>query len=333
MAVGLMALLDDVASLAKVAASSVDDIAAQAAKAGAKAAGVVIDDAAVTPRYVVGLAAERELPIIAKIAIGSLRNKLLILLPAALALNYFLPSALTPLLMLGGLYLCYEGAEKVVHALWPGEVHAEKANAVPGPTTPDALEEAKVAGAIKTDFILSAEIMTIALSAIPDGTIVEEAVALALVAIGITAAVYGVVALIVKADDVGLALAASQRTGMAGGAQRGIGRLLVAGMPHVLNVLSVVGTAAMVWVGGGILVHGLETFGVTAIGHLIHDVSKAVASIVPAAAQAAVGWIAEAVGAGVVGLIAGGILVPLVSHVIEPLWTTARRVIPARGVS
>ncbi|HSH42584.1 MAG TPA: DUF808 family protein, partial [Arenicellales bacterium] len=215
MSTGLIALLDDVAGIAKVAASSADDVATQAMKAGTKSAGLVVDDAAVTPRYVVGFAAARELPIIKKIAWGSIRNKLVYLLPAALLLSLLAPWLITPLLMLGGAYLCYEGAEKVLQSLLPHKAHAheekigahaheEKIGAAP--SDPEALEEQRVAGAIRTDFILSAEIMAITLSAVPDAGFWTQAVVLAVVGIGMTIIVYGGVALIVKADDAGLAL-------------------------------------------------------------------------------------------------------------------------------
>ena len=252
MSVGLIALLDDVAGLAKVAAASLDDVAAHASRAGAKAAGVVIDDAAVTPRYVVGLAAERELPIIGRIALGSLRNKLLYLLPGALVLGLFAPWAITPLLMLGGAYLCCEGAEKVHEALWPHAAEGHGAVVGAGLDARQA-EERKVADAIKTDLILSAEIMAITLASVAEAPFWTQAVVLAGVGTGITAAVYGVVALIVKADDAGVALAGSGSP-----AARALGRGLVLGMPPLLKVLGVAGTAAMLWVGGGIIVHGLE---------------------------------------------------------------------------
>src|SRR5690606_38841256 len=162
MSVGLLALLDDVAALAKVAAASLDDIAGQAVKAGAKAAGAVIDDAAVTPRYVSGFSADRELPIVGKIAFGSIRNKLIVLLPAAVALSYFAPWIITPILMLGGAYLCYAGAEKVFEAVFPHAAHEHEHEAeAPEQADPKKLEEERVSGAIQTDFILSAEIMTI----------------------------------------------------------------------------------------------------------------------------------------------------------------------------
>ncbi len=223
MSTGLLALLDDVASLARVAAASLDDIAGQAAKAGVKAAGVVIDDTAVTPRYVVGFAAARELPIVAKIARGSLRNKLLVLLPAALILSYFVPWAITPLLMFGGAYLCYEGVEKVFEVIAPHQAHAHEAELGSVALTPQSLEDEKVAGAIKTDFILSAEIMAITLAAVPAATIWTQAAVLALVGIGITVVVYGVVALIVKADDAGVALAGNPHASMLGALSRGLG--------------------------------------------------------------------------------------------------------------
>ena len=281
MSVGLIALLDDVAAIAKVAAASLDDVASQAAKAGVKAAGVVIDDAAVTPRYVVGFSAKRELPIVARIAMGSLRNKLLILLPAAMGLSYFLPSAITPLLMIGGAYLCYEGAEKVYEGSWfPTARMPMRRGSVSAALNPQTLEDEKVAGAIKTDFILSAEIMAITLAAVPATNVWTQAFVLAVVGIGITVAVYGVVALIVKADDVGVALARNQSSRWPGGEQ-GDGPGLVQGMPVFLKFLSITGTAAMIWVGGGIIVHGLETYGLTSIGHAIHAAGEAAARALP----------------------------------------------------
>jgi predicted DNA repair protein MutK len=266
LSIGLIGLLDDIAAIAKVAAASLDDVVTQAAKAGIKAAGVVVDDAAVTPRYVLGFAAERELPIVGKIAAGSLRNKLLILLPATLALSYFLPWMITPLLMFGGAYLCYEGAEKVLEAIMPHQAHAHEAQLGTVALNAQTLEDEKVASAIKTDFILSAEIMVITLAAIPDGSILMQALVLALVGIGITVVVYGVVALIVKADDVGVALAKNAGGSTASSVSRAFGRAVVLGMPGFLTFLSAAGTAAMIWVGGGIIVHGLEAYGVHSVG-------------------------------------------------------------------
>jgi predicted DNA repair protein MutK len=278
MGIGLIGLLDDVAAIAKVAAASLDDVASQAAKAGAKAAGVVIDDTAVTPGYVIGFEPKRELPIVGKIAAGSLRNKLLILLPAALALSYFLPWTITPLLMLGGAYLCYEGVEKVLEAVMPHSAHQHEAQLGTVALNAQSVEDEKVASAIKTDFILSAEIMAITLAAIPVGSIWERALVLALVAIGITVAVYGVVALIVKADDAGLAFAKSDRASAVG---RALGRGLVRSMPVLLKFLSVIGTAAMIWVGGGIILHGVEVYGPPAIGHAVKAAAEAAAHAVP----------------------------------------------------
>lgn len=309
---GLLALLDDVAAIAKVAAASVDDIAGAAAKAGAKAAGVVIDDAAVTPKYVHGFEARRELPIIWRIARGSLFNKLVILLPAALVLSYFLPQAITPLLMLGGAYLCFEGAEKVFHLLFPqGDKQVE---ADLDTRDPERLEEARVAGAIKTDFILSAEIMTIALAAIPDSTLVTEAATLAAVGAGITVFVYGGVALIVKMDDIGLHMARRGRLAPT----RALGRSLVRGMPPFMRLLSTVGTAAMLWVGGAIVTHGLEGLGWGWLAHHIHDGAAAAAHAVPRA-EAAVEWGVAAALNGVFGLALGMVLIPVVTRVIAPL--------------
>ncbi|MEJ7796685.1 MAG: DUF808 domain-containing protein, partial [Nocardioides sp.] len=246
MSAGLFALLDDVAVLARMAAASVDDVAAAAGRASAKAAGVVVDDTAVTPQYVHGVLAERELPIIKKIAIGSIRNKLFFILPAALLLSQFLPWLLTPILMLGGTYLCFEGAEKVYERI-SGHAKHEEAVTELGPEQ----EKTMIAGAIRTDFILSAEIMVISLNEVASEAFVSRAVILVVVALGITALVYGVVALIVKMDDAGLAL--TQRSSRA--AQR-VGHALVSGMPALLAVISVVGTAAMLWVGGHILLVG-----------------------------------------------------------------------------
>ncbi len=323
MSVGLIALLDDVAAIAKVAAAQLDDVATQATKAGVKAAGVVIDDAAVTPRYMTGFSAVREIPIVRKIAVGSLRNKLLILLPVALALSYFLPGAITPLLMMGGAYLCYEGAEKVFEAIFPHKAHAHEAGLGSIAIDPQTLEDRKVASAIKTDFILSAEIMAIALSVIPESNVWTQAVVLAIVAVAITALVYGAVAIIVKADDVGVVLAANQSPSALGALIRRIGRGLVYGMPGFLKLLSIIGTAAMIWVGGGIIVHGLEHFGLNAIGAAIHHAASATAQSVQLL-PAAVEWVVGAAGAGVVGLAVGAVLIPVVGYVIAPAWNALK---------
>lgn len=314
MSVGLLALLDDVAFMVRSAAASLDDVAAQAARAGTKAAGVVIDDAAVTPRYVVGFAAERELPIVSKIALGSLRNKLLFLLPGALALSAFAPWAITPLLMLGGAYLCYEGAEKVYEALFPHASHGDEEAQPAGTGHDPALEERRVAGAIKTDFILSAEIMAITLAALPEGSVWMKAAVLGIVGVGITVGVYGAVALIVKADDAGLALARSRAGAPFGNLIRGIGRFVVRGMPVLLKVLAVVGTAAMVWVGGGILMHGLEGYGLSAPAHAAHAAAESLGALLPPA-RGAIEWLVTAAVSGLLGLLVGGVLIPVVNGV------------------
>jgi hypothetical protein len=297
---GLAALFDDIAVIAKLAAASIDDVGAAAGRAGMKAAGVVVDDTAVTPRYVTGFTPDRELPIIARIAKGSLKNKLLILLPAALALSAFLPWAVTPLLMLGGAYLCFEGAEKVWEAM-SGHKHSLAEDAA----LLDSAEHEKlmVSGAVRTDFILSAEIMAIALNEVASEPFATRAIILAVVAIAITAGVYGLVALIVKMDDIGLHLAQRRN----GGAQA-VGRFMVKAMPRLLAFLSVVGIAAMIWVGGGIIVHGLEEFGLGGIAHLLHDAGEAVAHAVPAAGGL-LEWLVGAVGSGLLGLALGAAIV------------------------
>ncbi len=310
---GLLALLDDVAGIAKIAAASVDDVAAQALKSGSKAAGAVIDDAAVTPKYVQGFDPARELPIIWKIARASLFNKLVFLLPAGMALNTFAPWAIPILLILGGAYLCFEGAEKVHHWLFP---HDEMAHGVEDVGDPAHLEEEKVKGAIKTDFILSAEIMTIALAAIPASTFWFEAATLATVAIGITLAVYGSVALIVKADDLGLLMSAKGRMAFT----RALGRGIVKGMPKVLKLLMIIGTAAMLWVGGNIIVHSLANLGY----HGLEDAIKGVAKLGAGAVDGASGfvnWFIVAGLDGIFGLMIGFGLIPLVTNVIVPAWT------------
>ncbi|WP_433989194.1 hypothetical protein SuNHUV7_35100 (plasmid) [Pseudoseohaeicola sp. NH-UV-7] len=321
---GLLALLDDVAAIAKVAAASVDDVIGQATKAGAKAAGAVIDDAAVTPKYVQGFKAERELPIIWRITKGSLKNKLVFLLPAGLALSAFAPWAITPLLMVGGAYLCFEGAEKVAHSLGiGGHGHMDHPKADVEPVDPAHLEEEKAKGAIKTDFILSAEIMTIALAAIPVSNFWMEAATLAAVAIMITVAVYGSVALIVKADDVGLAMANGGRLVPT----RKLGQGIVKAMPGFLRILTVVGTAAMLWVGGSIIIHGLEVLGFGWLGHHIHDWAYAVGHAVPERFTAAVEWMAKATMDGIFGVALGLVLIPIGENIVTPAW----RAVFARG--
>jgi uncharacterized protein len=299
MSAGLAALLDDVAAIARMAAASVDDIAAGASQAGVKAAGVIVDDAAVTPRYVEGFRPDRELPVIRRIAVGSLRNKLLFILPAALVLSELLPWLLTPLLMIGGLYLCYEGAEKIWEAVGPRHAGAEAPAAGRGSEREDEL----VASAIRTDFILSAEIMVIALDEVTDEPLLSRAVILVVVALAITAVVYGAVALIVKMDDVGVRIARTRE-----GAAASAGRALVHAMPLVMSALSTVGIAAMIWVGGHILLAGLDDLGVSApydaVHHLEEDVRHALGAVGGVAA-----WLANTAASAAFGLIVGAIVV------------------------
>lgn len=306
MASGLFALLDDVAAIAKLAASTLDDVAAATTKAGAKSAGVVIDDTAVTPTYVQGFTPERELPVIWKIARGSLVNKLVVLLPLFVALAAFAPFALTPLLMLGGSYLCFEAAEKWAERL--GLHHAAQAvhAAETSATATTAREAAVVKGAIRTDLILSAEILAIALGELDNLPIGTMAAALAGVGLAVTALVYGTVALIVKMDDIGLLLA--RRGGRLASA---VGRRLVTWMPKLLALLSVVGIAAMAWVGGGILLHGLEETGILPmLPQLLHHLAAMAGAAAPMLGGA-VQWLAHAALAGMFGMLLGFALVAL----------------------
>jgi predicted DNA repair protein MutK len=326
MAVGLLALLDDVAGLVKVAAASLDDVVGQAAKAGVKAAGAVIDDAAVTPNYVHGFSADREIPIVGKIAWGSIKNKLIFLLPAALILSIFAPWLITPLLMIGGAYLCYEGAEKVFHALAPHEAGHHEASLEPTAIDPVSLEEQKIAGAIKTDFILSAEIMTIILAAIEVPDFWTRAAILAVAGIGITIAVYGAVALIVKADDFGLWTARNARTG----AGRAFGRGIVRFMPVFMQVLSLIGTAAMTWVGGSIVAHGLYEFGFTGPEHIIEGAAHWAEHTFSAIGGFAA-WFATALVDFIIGLALGALLIPVAGYVIAPAWKAIKGLLPKRA--
>ena len=301
---GFFALLDDIVAMAKLAAASIDDVGLAAGKASAKAAGVVIDDTAVTPRYVHGFSPERELPVIKKIAIGSLRNKLLFILPVSLVLSQFLPWLLTPILMVGGAYLCYEGAEKVWEK-FGGHGHHEPEPVVGGPD-----EKAMVAGAIRTDLILSAEIMVIALNEVAAEPLLSRTVTLIIVALAMTVVVYGVVAVIVKMDDVGLHLA-SEHTG----AVAGLGRGLVAAMPKVLATLSNVGIVAMLWVGGHILLVGMNDLGWHPLYELVHHGEEAVAHAVPGFLGATLAWLLNTTASAILGLIAGAIVLAVMQLV------------------
>ena len=303
---GLVALLDDVAALAKVAAASVDDIGAAAGRASAKAAGVVVDDTAVTPQYVRGLAAARELPIIRRIAIGSLRNKFLIIGPALILLSQFVPWLLTPILMLGGAYLCYEGAEKVWER-FGGAHHGPEPEVSPDGKPVLVDEDTVVSGAVRTDFILSAEIMVISLNEVADEPLVSRALILAVVALGITVLVYGVVGLIVKMDDIGLKLAQGSSAAVAR-----FGRGLVRAMPHVLSVISVVGTAAMLWVGGHILLIGTDELGWHGPYDVVHALEEAAGDAV-SGLSGVVSWLVETLASAVIGLVVGAVVVLVVT--------------------
>lgn len=303
---GLAALLDDVAAIAKLTAASLDDISAAAGKAGTKSLGVVVDDAAVTPRYVDGFNASRELPIIKKIAIGSIRNKLVFILPAIMVLSQFLPWIITPILMLGGLYLSYEGAEKVWEVV---SGHAKESHQAPAAAEGPAQEDAMVRGAITTDFILSAEIMIIALNEVASEPFVSRAIILVLVGLAITALVYGAVAIIVKMDDAGLYLARLEDPVSAG-----VGRGLVAGMPIVLKLLSTVGIAAMLWVGGHILLVGFDTLGWHWLYSQVHTIEGWIEHTVPVTG-AFLAWLANTLASAIVGLLIGAVAV-LVMHLL-----------------
>jgi predicted DNA repair protein MutK len=304
MSAGLAALLDDISVLARAAAASVDDVAAGAGRASVKAVGVIVDDTAVTPRYVQGLKPERELPMIRRIAVGSLRNKLLFILPVILLLSQFVDWLLTPILMVGGAYLCFEGAEKLWEAVGPHRhAHAAAADAEP------ADEKTLTSGAIRTDFILSAEIMVISLNEVTDEPFLARALILIVVAFLITIVVYGVVALIVKMDDVGLRLARTRE-----GAVASFGRGMVRGMPVVLKVLSTVGIAAMLWVGGHILLVGLKDLGWTWLYDHVHhweeDVKDALGGF-----GAGGGWLTSTAASAVLGVVVGAIIVAVVLRV------------------
>lgn len=298
MAGGLLALLDDVALIARQAAASVDDIAGMTAKTSTKAAGVVIDDAAVTPQYVSGVTPSRELPMIWRITKGSLRNKLVFILPIALLLNAFAPWALTPILMLGGTYLVFEGAEKIVHKL--SSDSDEQAEQAANKSEQD--EDNLVNSAIRTDLILSTEIMVISLDEVKDQPVWMEAAVLIAVGIFLTVAVYGAVALLVKIDDIGRGMIER------GNAPK-LGRGLVKAMPYVLSAIGVIGTIAMLWVGGHLIVRGLDEV----VGwHWPHEI---IAKGQEAVGGGALGWMVETGISMIVGLIVGFIVLGVVQLV------------------
>ncbi|MCA0179363.1 MAG: DUF808 domain-containing protein [Actinobacteria bacterium] len=302
MAGGLVALLDDIAALAKLAAASVDDVGMAAGRATAKAAGVVVDDTAVTPRYVEGFTPDRELPVIKKIAIGSLRNKMLFITPAALLLSQFAPWALTPLLMLGGTYLCFEGAEKILEKFGLGHHEDEKPVVLEG----EEQEKAMAAGAIRTDFILSSEIMVISLNEVADEPFAMRAAILIVVAIAMTLLVYGVVAFIVKMDDIGLHLA---RGGS--GARQALGRGMVSAMPKILAGLSTIGIVAMLWVGGHIVLKGTDDLGFHTVYGWVHHLEEEAHHL----GGALLGWLANTTASAIFGLILGALVVAVVTAV------------------
>ncbi|MFB0611197.1 DUF808 domain-containing protein [Aurantiacibacter poecillastricola] len=302
---GLVALLDDVSIIARTASASVDDIAAAAGRAGSKTAGVVIDDAAVTPSYVTGLSPARELPIIWNITKGSLFNKLVILLPGAMLLSEFLPQAIVFILMLGGCYLSYEGAEKVIEKLG-GAKHGKTVDDVI--EDPAKFEKQRVSGAIRTDLILSAEIMAITLNEVAAEDFITRAGVLALVGVAVTVGVYGAVGLIVKMDDIGLHLCKEGRTSFG----RKFGDMLVHAMPHLLTVLSFVGTIAMLWVGGGIILHGLAEIGLSGPEHWVEGIEHGVSAI----AGGLLGWLTFAGLSALTGLALGAVIVFVLHKVL-----------------
>ncbi len=310
---GLAALLDDIATMAKLAAASVDDIGAAAGRASTKAAGVVVDDTAVTPRYVHGFAPARELPIIRRITVGSLRNKLLFILPAAMLLSQFLPWLLTPLLMVGGTYLCYEGAEKLWERLRGHRPEDETPAALKGADH----EKAMVSSAIRTDFILSSEIMVIALNEVTEEPFVSRALILVAVAFLITFLVYGVVAIIVKLDDVGLHLAMRDSS-----LAKRAGRAMVKGMPKLLGLLSAVGVAAMLWVGGHILLVGTHDLGWDAVYAWVHHLEELVHEAA-GGLGGLLGWSVNTAVSAAIGLVVGAVVVAVMHVVVHRRDTAA----------
>lgn len=313
MAGGLVALLDDVAALARLAAASIDDVAAGAMKASAKAAGVVIDDAAVTPQYLEGVKANRELPMIKRIAVGSLRNKLVFILPVILLLSQFLPAVLTPLLMVGGTYLCYEGAEKVYEKIRGKHAEREEPSTLQG----QAAEDAIVRSAITTDFVLSAEIMVISLDQVIDESFWIRAAILVVVALVITVAVYGAVAVLVKMDDVGLKLAQKPSE-----THQKIGRGLVSAMPRVMDAITIIGTFAMLWVGGHIVLNGVHELGFDPIYDMIHAAAERVDGV--AVVGGLLAWLVDTIVSLIIGLIWGFIVLAAVHPLLVRFGRSSR---------
>ncbi len=303
-------LIDDIATI-------LDDVAVLSKVAAKKTAGVLGDDLALNAEQVTGVRAERELPVVWAVFKGSMKNKA-ILVPAALAISAFLPWLILPLLMIGGGFLCYEGFEKVAHKLLHSkeedEAHHREhlANIANPQIDMVAMEKDKIRGAIRTDFILSAEILVITLGTVAAASFGMQVAVMVTIAVAMTIGVYGLVAGIVKLDDVGLHLAAKPGESALAGARRALGRGIVIGAPYFLKFLSIAGTAAMFLVGGGILIHGIPF-----LHHLV-EASGTSAGEVPN-----VGWLLKGLtGIGLnalVGIVAGGILVGLMT-----VWTKLR---------
>ncbi|WP_421527002.1 DUF808 domain-containing protein [Pseudomonas brenneri] len=294
----LLVLIDDIAAV-------LDDVALMTKMAAKKTAGVLGDDLALNAQQVSGVRAEREIPVVWAVAKGSFVNKL-ILVPAALLISAFAPWAVTPLLMLGGAYLCFEGFEKLAHKFLHSKAdaqaeHAQLVEAVADPATDlVAFEKDKIKGAIRTDFILSAEIIAITLGTVADAPLMQQVIVLSGIALVMTVGVYGLVAGIVKLDDLGLWMA--QKPGQL---VRDIGNGLLRTAPYMMKSLSVIGTAAMFMVGGGILTHG-----VPAVHHWIEGVSQSVGGI---------SWLMPTLLNAVAGVIAGAVVLAVVS-VVSKLW-------------
>lgn len=304
----LLALIDDIASI-------LDDVAAMSKVAAKKTAGVLGDDLALNAQQVSGVKADRELPVVWAVAVGSMKNKA-ILVPAALAISAFAPWAVTPLLMIGGAYLCFEGFEKLAHKFLHSKEedeahHAELVSAVANPQVDlVALEKEKIKGAVRTDFILSAEIIVIALGTVAGVPFSQQVAVLVAIALAMTVGVYGLVAGIVKMDDAGMYL--TQRSGAGMAVPRAIGHLLLAAAPKLMKLLSVLGTVAMFMVGGGIITHGVP--------FLHHAIENAAAATGPV-----LGAITPHVADIVVGVVTGAIVLAGVTIVSKLLRGIKRK--------
>ncbi len=298
----LLILIDDITLL-------LDDVAAMSKVAAKKTAGVLGDDLALNAQQVAGIRAERELPVVWGVAKGSFKNKL-ILVPAALGLSAFAPWSITPILMVGGAYLCYEGFEKIAHPfLHAKEEEDHQHDLIEAFHNPEidleAFEKEKIEGAIRTDFILSAEIIVIALGTVADKDLLTQTMVVSGIAIAITIGVYGIVAAIVKMDDVGLHLLQTAPEGKRGAPQRALGQGLLSFAPKLMKILTVVGTAAMFLVGGSILLHGIPD-----AHHLVESAVHSVESI-PTAGKA-LGWVTPVLIDAIAGIVAGGIVMGVI---------------------